>query len=396
MAINSRCYAIILFFLIWLSPVIGAQTSGYFIDPNSVEPRFIQRLAWRGGEYALRYEVIIERGVNGRYQSHLREFTTALFINVSLAPGEYRFRVIPYDVLDRPGVGSQWMPFVVRLALQPELYNFTQYFFYGKDDVILVLSIDGSNLVPGAEVYLLDEKGTRFFPDEIDSGDENNIWLFFDNDQLKSGNYEIIVRNPGGLEAGMGGIFVSFPEPKMEHEPEPEVEPEPETEPVPESKVENIPEPEKPFLLITGVTWMPVLPVYGESFSESVYHLAGSAGFGVILPVSPNLYVGPEFTWTMYSLKDALDIGATIGANLLLHKRLSNGITSFNFRLGASYVLPPGDVDLTINMGATFYVNFLKYFYVEMGLDYVHFADRLFTNSALGWFRPLFGIGFQL
>ena len=222
-------FALILFFFIGLAPVLEAQTR-YFIDPNSDELRFIQRLAWSGGEYASRYEVTVEREVNGRYQSHLSEFTTALFFDVSLTPGQYRFRVIPYDVLDRPGEGSRWMPFIVRPALQPELYRLAQNFVFYDNDPVLILNVDGSNLVPGAEVFLVNKEGTRFFPNTIDdSGDGNSIRLSFNNTGLKSGDYEIIVINPGGLRTEMGGISVNFPEPGAI--PRPEIASRPQTEP---------------------------------------------------------------------------------------------------------------------------------------------------------------------
>jgi len=72
------------------------------------------RLVWGGGEHALHYAVEIEKLENNTYRSHLREYTTDLFFRVSLLPGEYRYRIIPYDILGRPAPGSPWISFQVR------------------------------------------------------------------------------------------------------------------------------------------------------------------------------------------------------------------------------------------------------------------------------------------
>jgi hypothetical protein len=82
------------------------------------EARLVQRFSWSGGEYALQYEVVFERMENEVYIFHVREFTNALFIEVSLSPGSYRFQVIPYDVLDRPHEPSEWR-YIDILQLEP-------------------------------------------------------------------------------------------------------------------------------------------------------------------------------------------------------------------------------------------------------------------------------------
>jgi len=73
-----------------------------------------QRLAWVGDEYAMRYEVIIEKEEAGTYNRLLREFTEESFIEVSLSPGKYRCQVIPYDFLNQPIPVTDWVEFEVR------------------------------------------------------------------------------------------------------------------------------------------------------------------------------------------------------------------------------------------------------------------------------------------
>jgi hypothetical protein len=80
----------------------------FCVYPQEEKPdRIIQRFAWSGAN-ALRYEIIFEKETDGIYVPHLTEHTPLLHVEVSLSVGNYRFRVIPYDILDRPWEGSLW------------------------------------------------------------------------------------------------------------------------------------------------------------------------------------------------------------------------------------------------------------------------------------------------
>jgi len=69
---------------------------------------FRHRFAWTKDEHALRYEVLIEKMENNEYSLVLQEFTEEHFIYFSLPPGDYRLRIIPYDIFGRSGKGSEW------------------------------------------------------------------------------------------------------------------------------------------------------------------------------------------------------------------------------------------------------------------------------------------------
>jgi len=102
---------------------------------NYMELRFVQRLTWVGDEYAMRYEVIIEKEENEKYKRVLQEFTTAFFIEVSLSPGKYRFQVIPYDFLNLPVPAAGWMDFEVwRGVSQDQFDNYVP----GEHEIIIV------------------------------------------------------------------------------------------------------------------------------------------------------------------------------------------------------------------------------------------------------------------
>jgi len=86
------------------------------INENN-ETQFKRRLVWSGGENALHFAVEIEKSVNGSYSNYLNEQTTKNFFDVSLLPGVYRFRIIPYDILGRPAESSRWAQFEIRSTI---------------------------------------------------------------------------------------------------------------------------------------------------------------------------------------------------------------------------------------------------------------------------------------
>jgi len=125
----SRCFLLVLLIFAGFAP-LRAQD----IDTENGERRFLQRLVWAGGEYALRYEVVVQKEVDGRYIAHLRESTETPFIEVSLPPGKYRFRVSSYNILDKLEEVSQWVNIEVR-GVQNEVFGTVpELAANGKDD----------------------------------------------------------------------------------------------------------------------------------------------------------------------------------------------------------------------------------------------------------------------
>ncbi|MCL1958508.1 MAG: hypothetical protein FWF68_02790, partial [Spirochaetes bacterium] len=90
MVINNKKYLLFVIILFVFTSLLSAQTSGYFIEENGDEVKYVQRFVWKGGEHTLYYEVVFEREINGAYIPYLKETTKAKFIEVSLPPGPYR------------------------------------------------------------------------------------------------------------------------------------------------------------------------------------------------------------------------------------------------------------------------------------------------------------------
>jgi len=86
--------------------------SGHYV----IEQRYVQQIFWTEDEYVLKYEVTVEKSESGIYSVYSKEFTESTNIQISLPPGNYRYRVVPYDFLEQPGEPSEWKTLFVKPA----------------------------------------------------------------------------------------------------------------------------------------------------------------------------------------------------------------------------------------------------------------------------------------
>ena len=405
-------------------------------------PRFTQRLAWNKDASALRYEVIVERQTTGGYRRLQREFTADNFIRFSLSPGNYRCRVTPYNYLNRPGEASEWMIFEVRAALNPEVDNFTPALLNPNKDT--TLSLFGRNLSSGAEIFLqsLDKSTLTITPAEIQilyNGREAR--LVFNKRNLTAGNYEIYVRNPGGLETSKKGLTISYSEPPVKvasPEPKPEVKPEPKPEkPEPEKAApkpaERPPRPPKtakpkepldigPLIMSLNAAWMPLIPSDGaiKEVNDDVFggkpQLAGAAlRFDLLFTKPEIIYPGLELAASGYFLTNpkspySSDVKAlSIDLNLLLQKRFFDERFAATLRAGVGFSFQNGGLSYNghkvfeldgdgegkapyMNLGVSLLWAATEHICVETGINYV---SALTEDKPSKYFRPWIGVGWQ-
>jgi len=99
--------------VIFILLFFGLASVLFALDEEQVYKR---RIVWRGNENFYRYAVEIQKSENGRYRGLMREYTTTTFLTVSLPEGDYRFRITPHDILDRPLEATQWIQFEIKPA----------------------------------------------------------------------------------------------------------------------------------------------------------------------------------------------------------------------------------------------------------------------------------------
>jgi len=364
MAINSKLKRLMLtaLFLCGLSAV-QAQTANYFLDPDSETPRFIQRLSWSGGTYALHCEIIIEKEERSEFVNYLSKTTNGNYLDISLPPGNYRFRVIPYDILGKPAEPSRWADFKVYNAVKPEIYRPEEELEYFNDNQGSKFDFNGKNIEPDAQVYFVNSKGEHIVPSEIiRSEDGSSLRVVFDKNRLVDGEYEVFIVNPGGLETSLGGIDYKTYREKfgLMH-------------------------------YFASVSFMPSFLSYGEGFSSGGFLFHINARIGITSCIFSNNYIGMEFTVSHYNKfsSDNQWDGFTSGFNLVFINWLPGRNSAVNYRIGIGFEMQPMDLNY-VNMGVSFLYRIYKNFSAEGGVNF----SRMVLDNTVGDLQPWVGLTF--
>jgi hypothetical protein len=312
-------------------PVFSQQEGtapSYRVEFTKEGPRFFQRIPWEKVEHAYRYEVIIERESEGAFVPAQREnyfppagttAETQPFVEVSLAPGNYRYRVRVYDLLDRFADESDWGNFSVLRALQPEISALEPdaFYFYDGADPRLVLT--GHNLYPESEIVLIprrdfngawpEENPAPVFPRRTEAGPGGeSLTLFFDPAALSKNRYDIYVKNPGGLWTRKGAFRVASVKTDI----------------------------------LVSAGYSPFFPLYGfekGALNAPVYPLGLGAGLAVI-PRKPKGAFGFELAAHWNYLESGFD-DYTVDTHIaglhagLLYQKYFTPALALNLRLGA-------------------------------------------------------------
>ncbi|MDR2070390.1 MAG: hypothetical protein LBP81_03095 [Treponema sp.] len=363
------------------SAVLWGQEAGYRIEDDG---RFVQLLKWEEQENVLYYEVEIEKQAGELWERTLTGKTEASFLEVSLAPGMYRCRVMPYDFLERPGPASGWIQFEILPAKQPELLRFNPAVFYLDEDLAWVLDIFGRDLVDGIEIVLRGPQGRLIKPGVITVGQpENEARLTFSYGQLDTGDYTIHVTNPGGLTAEMQTFRIAF---------------------------------RKPLDINVSAGYRPLFSFYGHItalFETAFFPLGAYSRLGIIPFKRRWGYMGfelePSWNYFLAAQEDFTVQAHMPGAAIygVYQRWLSNRVMAFDFRIGGG-IYSVLDYYFTFDRGKTEPVTIFipaiaagvsfkwfirKPFFVETGLDFTHFFTV--DNPSPGYLRPFAGAGWQ-
>lgn len=136
-------------------PVIGLMLFAAFLSAD--EPKFSQRIEWRANANALEYKVEIQNVATDAVSSFTTEKT---FAELSLAPGNYRYRVTVYDFLGRKATTSAWTAFSVIQAARPEIRSIEKNVTAPDADERLEIAVDIANVSADSVVELVGENVT--------------------------------------------------------------------------------------------------------------------------------------------------------------------------------------------------------------------------------------------
>jgi hypothetical protein len=184
--------------------------------------------------------------------------------------------------------------------------------------------------------------------------------------KLVPGEYDIYVKNPGGLSTQSGKFIVGY---------------------------------RKPLDFFLKLAYTPLFPVYrkiaevekpdvsfaGASFSfEVISSKRGDINGGLELAASLN-YFNTGFLYNAYDI------------NIVLQKRFNRGRMAFSFRFGVggatvnSGTSGESDMAIKLNLGLEYMVRLYKVFYLETGLDY----NINISSNNPDYLKPRLGIVWQ-
>ena len=340
---------------------------------------FMQRLTWEEARYAVRYQVVLERkrDTTGVYTEVIRRNLDAseTFIDISVPAGEYRFKVYSFNVLGLLDSQSDWEYFTVIQALNPTVISFSPGAFYFDRLTPRIIVLTGDNLLPESDIYLesktqINESGLPVVirPSDILRNElGENARLFFKEEDLIAGKYEIVVINPGGLDTRAGLFTIAVA---------------------------------KPFDINVAGSFSPLFTLFGQKdyFLDRVFIPLGFSLRASFVPLKmPVGNLGAELSTTYARIKSNMNGYKTSAHLVAVHfdamfqywitrKELSvNGRAGLGFAGILNYIFtfntgetwdPINTAALSFNLGASVQWMFYKQLFVEGGLDYIHVAHK--------------------
>ena len=145
---------------------------------------------------------------------------------VSLRAGSYRYRITSYSNGNRLEGQSGWQDFVIFPAIQPEAEAYQPFYglYYETAKNTGSITVYGRDFSAESEFALVRSKKDAEFagvpleniknaiiPDQIIVS-ENQALLIFSRSALKRGNYDIFIRNPGGMFTLLGEVRAGYKE----------------------------------------------------------------------------------------------------------------------------------------------------------------------------------------
>jgi hypothetical protein len=209
------------------------SSSSYFFEETVDGIQFTQRINWEPMNGILRYEFVLDRQneISGSYEEFRKETTESTSIDLSLSAGNYRYKVLGYNILNRLGAESEYLYFEVLQAVKPVISETKPPEVSLDDGNTRRVTLSGDHFDSNSEIYIvpLQENAVSSNADGIlvpssnvtysDSGD--TVELVFEEHNFQTDTFRVVVVNPGGLSASYEIEFEEPVEPVEVAEAEP-------------------------------------------------------------------------------------------------------------------------------------------------------------------------------
>ena len=357
---------------------------GYYYDTDKKgNISFTQILSWDTDPYALRFEVTL-RNADGKDIMH--EFTTGNSLELKLAPGNYSYNIVTWNLLDQPEVESGFQPLRIVKAEKPRLTGTSPSSVY-VDSLNEKITLKGEKLVSGARYFLrnADTEGSDVEGTEVSrsSGSEKEVVIKFPDWAYKIGTFDIVIVNPGGLSSvEKKALRVNY---------------------------------QRPLDVLFSLGYAPVAFVtdswFKENWQEPVYWAGASGALSVYFIKRASGFYGAEAAFSFHRLTGGTDEAKLTsdyylgGANLLYKYRYLRNL-HFVARAGGGLAFSKHSFDYESEAGPKTnstdpYLNagvmvqyFLPHnFFAEFGINWVSIFEK---DHAIGGIEPALRVGYQI
>ncbi|MDR2210925.1 MAG: porin family protein [Spirochaetaceae bacterium] len=219
-----------LLFVLFLSGPVFAQAgdeapagSDTLVVKQGDEFQISQRIVFPPVLDTIRYEIEIEQFSGGTYIPLDLIHTETNSITVSLRAGSYRYRITAYNKMNLLEGRSDWQNFEILPAVEPAAETYQPFYnlYYGMIDAGGYIIVTGRDFSEASEFALvehgrnidwsgksLDRRGV-IIPSGVTVNDQQTqVILDFADKKLKRGDYNVFIRNPGGLWTTLGKVRV--------------------------------------------------------------------------------------------------------------------------------------------------------------------------------------------
>ena len=189
-----RHFCVILSVLFCCLPLFAA-------DPQN---KFSQRLEWKSDPNVFEYKVSV-RNAAGKIDTHTTESN---FIELSLPPGKYSYRVTAFDVLGKEAVSTTWTAFEILKAAKPVISNVKPVEVLKKDNSSLEMEFLVENVDEGSTVLLKNTATGKTVSGKLviaegavatAAASESSVAKVAKFKSVQEGSWQLVVKNESGL-----------------------------------------------------------------------------------------------------------------------------------------------------------------------------------------------------
>ena len=218
---NKRCTAAIL--CLFLLFPLAAQSRGgrsdsdkhYFIQEGEAGAVLYQRLSWEAINDIFGFEFRLEqRDAAGSWHEIDKKTVRDNFIDVSLPPGNYRYKVTVINLLEQKEATSAYRNFDILIAYQPEVESVSPRLIYLDEFFDGKFSVTGVNFFDDT-VFVFEKSGggtITLEPAEV-SKDGKKARFELNANRFQPGTYVFIARDKSGLSAKSEDVIFRFQKP---------------------------------------------------------------------------------------------------------------------------------------------------------------------------------------